>query len=55
MRNAYLSIVVGNPEPHREQCYPRIWLLYSREQDSVKVHIGRDDKGRPHVVEKTAA
>ena len=53
--SANLVIVVRNPEPNRERRYPGTWLLYSRGQDPLEVHVAHDGFNRPHVLDKGAA
>jgi hypothetical protein len=52
---ANLVIVVSNPKPNRERCYPGTWLLYSRGRDPLEVHVAHDSDDRPHVLNKGAA
>ena len=53
--SANLVIVVRNPEPNRERRYPGTWLLYSRGQDPLEVHVAHDGFNRPHVLNTGAA
>jgi len=52
---ARLFIVVNNPQPNRERRYPGAWLLYSRGQDPLEVHVAHDSFNRPHVLDKSVA
>lgn len=52
---ANLEIVVNNPTPHREERYPRTWLLYTQGQGPVEVEVERDHNNTPHVLTKAAA
>ena len=51
---ANLAIMVNNPAPHREERYPRTWLLYTLGQDPVEVQVEHDDKKTPYVLNKVA-
>ena len=53
--NRSLIIVVSNPTPSREPQYPRTWLLYVPERDTVKVHVTHEGNAKPRVVDKSAA
>jgi hypothetical protein len=51
---ANLEIVVNNPTPHREERYPRTWLLYRGGQGPVEVRVGHDDNHAPDVLNNVA-
>jgi hypothetical protein len=53
--SANLVIVLSNSKPNRERRYPATWLLYSRGQDPLQVHVAHDNSDRPHVLDKGAA
>jgi len=54
MMNRNLAIVVSNPAPAREHQYPRTWLVYASDRDTVKIHVSRDIAGQPTVADKIA-
>jgi hypothetical protein len=50
-----LVIAARNAKPNREPQYPRTWLLFTRGQDPIEVHVAHDSDNRPHVLDKGAA
>jgi hypothetical protein len=46
-----LAIAVRNPEPDREMCQPRTWLLY-RHGEAREIQIMHDEDNKPHVLDK---
>jgi hypothetical protein len=46
-----LAIAVRNPEPDREMCQPRTWLLY-RRGEPLEIQIMHDEDNKPHVLAK---
>ncbi|HYL12491.1 MAG TPA: hypothetical protein VEV41_05630 [Terriglobales bacterium] len=53
--SANLVIVVNNPQPRREPCYPGTWLLYRRGRDPIEVHVAHERSDKAHVLDKGAA
>jgi hypothetical protein len=50
-----LVVIVSNDRPNRQENYPRTWLLYTRGQDAVEVHVAHDSNHKPHVLDHGAA
>lgn len=51
---ANLTIIKRNTAPKREEQYPGIWIVYSREQ-AVRVQVAHDLTSRPYVEKKSVA
>jgi hypothetical protein len=46
---ANLAIVMKNPEPNRQNSYPRTWFLYTPERKPLKLTLTRNIKSQPRV------
>ena len=46
---ANLIVIRRNPEPNREQCYPRTWLVHTQHGRAVKLIVTHVLRDRPRV------
>jgi len=39
---ANLRVIARNDKPKREENYPRTWLLFSKDKETIEIHVRHD-------------